>query len=208
MEQLAIEHIIPFVEAHRYTAYAILFSAMVVEGETFLVVAGALAAIKALDVGDIFFFALVGVLVGDALWYYLGKILAQKNVFPKILSRAESTVLFFLPRFREKPFASIFFSKFIYGVNHAALIISGVMKVSFRIFMEAEFFASVAWVALFLCAGYFFGQAATYFTQKALYGALILLGFMVAFVLLQKFLARSYERKHRKKQNKDSDPQW
>lgn len=197
MENLSIEHITSFVEVHRYTGYGILFLAMLIEGETFLIIAGILSSLGAFDIGDVFVISLLGVLLGDGLWYYLG-MWAERFAFgQRVIGYAKKSVLFLLPRFRERPFKSIFFSKFIYGANHAALIISGLFRVPFALFMKAEAVASVVWIILFLGAGYFFGQAAVWVSHKATRFALIVILFVLVFVLIQKLLAYHYERRQR-----------
>jgi len=197
MENLTVEHFISFVEIHRYTGYFILFFAMVFEGEVFLILAGMLAQLHAFDIFDVLWVSLAGVLVGDVLWYYLGHKLKDKWFAKKIIAQAERSVTFFLPRFKEKPFKSIFLSKFIYGANHATLVMSGALKVPFILFAKAEFFASVVWVAVFLTAGHFFGLAAIWVTHKATRFALIVALFVVAFILLQKLIAFYYESRQR-----------
>ncbi len=207
MENLTIEHIIPFIEIHRYTGYFILFIAMVFEGEVFLIIAGMLAQLQAFDIGDVFWISLSGVLVGDGLWYYLGSELKNKGFAKNLVAKAERSVIYFLPRFREKPFKSIFLSKFIYGANHATLVMSGVFKVPFMLFAKAELLASVVWVAVFLTAGHFFGLAAIWVTHKATRFALIIGLFVVAFILLQKLIAFYYERREHQKLEKDHNAQ-
>ena len=92
MENLTIDRIIPFVESHRYLGYAILYCAMVIEGEIFLIIAGMLASLKAFDFGDAFFIALAGVLTGDCCWYYLGSELKNKNFAKHFIKQAGKTV--------------------------------------------------------------------------------------------------------------------
>lgn len=208
MENLTVEHIIPLVEAHRYTGYFILFITMLIEGETFLIIAGILASLGAFKVVEVFFISLAGVLIGDGIWYYFGAWLERYRHGQKVIRYAKKSVLFLLPRFRETPFRSIFFSKFIYGANHAALIISGLFRVPFSLFMKAEFFASIVWVALFLCAGYFFGQAAVWVSNRATKFALIVLLFVLVFVLIQKLFAYYYERRQRIYKEEDHHAQW
>jgi len=197
MENLTIEHIIPFVELHRHIGYVILFLVMVVEGEVFVIIAGILAHLKIFDIGDVIWVALFGVLVGDLLWYEFGAFIAGPGKFPDVARFAEKTVLIFLPRFRERPFKSIFLSKFIYGANHATLILSGVLKVKFLIFAKAEVIASIIWVLVFSMVGYIFGYAVLAVTHKVTHFILIAVIFMVGFVLLQRFLSKRYgEHKH------------
>lgn len=199
MENLTIEHITSFVEVHRYTAYFILFIAMVLEGEVFLIIAGMLANLEALDVGDVFWISLLGVVLGNVLWYYLGSVLKGKSFARQVIVWAEKAIAYFLPRFRERPFKSIFFSKFIYGTNRATVIMSGVLKVNFALFLRAEFLASILWVVLYLTIGYFFGYAAIHVTRNVSRFALLIIVFVVAFMLLQKLLTLYYERREHQK---------
>lgn len=194
MFEQSIDTFIPLVQDHRFLAYSALFIAMLIEGEVFLIIAGMLASLRALDFGDVLWVAYVGVLLGDASWYAFGMLIvwAEKLAF---LSRwAERSVLAFLPRFREKPFLSIFLSKFIYGVNHAVLVLSGILRVPFSLFMKAEAVASFVWVATYAVAGYMFGHAAVVFTRKASYFALLIVVFVVVFILLQKLASSYYGR--------------
>jgi membrane protein DedA with SNARE-associated domain len=207
MENLTIEHIISFVEIHRYTGYFILFFAMLLEGEIFLIIAGMLANLDAFDIGDVFWISLLGVILGNMLWYYLGFVLKDKSLARQVIAWAENAMTYFLPRFRERPFKSIFFSKFIYGANRATVIMSGVLKVKFELFLRAEFFASVLWVSLYLAVGHFFGYAAVHITRNASRFALLIVVFVVAFILLQKLLTLYYERREHQKLEKDSNAQ-
>lgn len=206
MENLTVEYFISFVEIHRYTGYLILFIAMVFEGEIFLILAGMLTQLKAFDLGDVLWVSVSGVLLGDVLWYYLGYHLQSKWYAGKIVVQAERSVMFFLPSFKEKPFRSIFLSKFIYGANHATLVMSGALKVPFYLFAKAEALASIVWVVVFLTAGHFFGIAAIWVTHKATRFALIVALFVVAFILLQKLLAFYYERREHQKLEENRNP--
>lgn len=204
MESLTIEHIIPFVEAHRYFGYSLLFLAMVLEGEILLIIAGILAHLQAFDFLDVVWIALLGVVLGNILWYFLGIVLSKKTFMQPVLLRAQKAVAYFLPHFREKPFKSIFFSKFIYGANRATVLISGALKVSLPMFLKAEFIASVVWVLLYASLGYFLGYAAVWVTHKAGYFALLILGFVVGFFVLRKLsfiLYERYIRKHTQEEN-------
>lgn len=193
MENATIEHIIPFIEAHRYLGYLFLFLMMILEGEVFLIVSATLAHIGAFKLWEVFIVALTGVILGNVLWYYLGMVI-HKNDFARWLTvRAERAVDYFLPHFREKPFSSIFISKFIYGVNHAVVFMSGVLRIDLPLFLKAEALASVAWVIFHTTLGYLFGYAAIQITHKASRFVLILAAFVLGFILLQKLITYLYE---------------
>ncbi len=198
MEQ-SIDVFVQLVHDHRFWGYVILFIAMVLEGEMFLIAAGMLVSLEAFDWKDVLWISFAGVVLGNVMWYNLGSKLKDARLTRRILRRAERIMIFFLPEFRENPFKSIFFSKFIYGANRATVIMSGVLHIPFKLFFKAEFFASIVWVLLYFIIGYFFGFAAVSTTHKAGELALMVLLFMVAFILIQKLITHQYERYERKK---------
>lgn len=186
-----------FVQDHRFWGYVILFLAMIVEGEVLLIVAGMLARLKAFDFGDVLWVSFTGVMVGDVLWYGLGILTARSSRFAFLAHYAEKSVHAFLPRFRTRPFRSILLSKFIYGANHATLILSGILRVKFSVFIRAEAYASFVWVAIYAVAGFMFGQAALSVTHKAIRFALLAALFVVGFILLQRWASNYYEQRER-----------
>lgn len=206
MQNLTIEHIIPFLLDHRSIGYILLFFMMVLEGEIFLIIAATLAHLKAFDLGDVFLVALSGVIVGNMFWYYLGTVIGTRSFARRYVPRAEKTILYFLPHFRERPFLSIFISKFIYGINHAMVIMAGVLKINFSLFLEAESLASVIWVILQMSVGYFFGYAAIKITHNVSRFAFIIGVFVIAFILLQKLFVYLYERHEHKNLQEDNHP--
>ncbi|MBI5798469.1 MAG: VTT domain-containing protein [Candidatus Yonathbacteria bacterium] len=199
MLEQSIDVFTQLVQDYRILGYVILFIAMVLEGEVFLIVAGMLASLKAFDVGDVIWISLVGVVLGNIMWYSLGAKLKDAKLTRRILNKAEKIMIYFLPEFRENPFKSIFFSKFIYGANRATVIMSGVLHIPFKLFLKAEFYASIVWVALYFEIGYLFGAAAVGATRKVGHLALMALLFVIVFVVVQKLITRQYERHERKK---------
>src|SRR3972149_6175491 len=192
MLEQSIDVFVQLVQDHRFWGYAILFIAMIFEGEVFLIVAGMLATLDAFDIGDVLWISFFGVILGNTMWYYLGAKLKDTRFSRRIIKWAERAIIFFLPRFREKPFKSIFFSKFIYGANRATVIMSGVLRVPFRLFFKAEFFASIVWVVLYFVIGFFFGYAAVSTTHKIGEFALMALLFVLAFILIQRLITHQY----------------
>lgn len=205
MLEQSIDFFISFVQDHRMWGYAILFVAMLLEGEVFLIIAGMLASINAFDFGDVLWVSLIGVILGNIIWYYLGTKLKHTGVSGRMVRWAEQAVIFFLPDFREKPFKSIFFSKFIYGANRATVIISGVLRVPFHLFVKAEFFASVLWVVLFATVGFLFGQAALSVTSTISRAVLLVVLFVVIFIFTQRYLTKRYKKHEHSKKEENSN---
>lgn len=184
-----------FVLDHRYLGYTVLFLAMIIEGEVLLIVAGMLARLKSFDLGDVLWISFAGVIIGDVLWYALGILTSSSKRFSLLVQHAEKSVHAILPRFQQRPFQSIMLSKFIYGANHATLIMSGVMRVKFSTFIKAETIASFVWVAIYAVAGYMFGHAALAVTHKAIRFMLVAALFVVGFIFIQRWVGNYYERK-------------
>lgn len=204
MIEQSIDIFVQLVQDHRFWGYTILFVAMVLEGEIFLVVAGMLAALDAFDIGDILWISISGVVLGNAMWYSLGSALENRAFAKGMIRWAEKVITFFLPKFREKPFKSIFFSKFIYGVNRATVIMSGVLHIPFKLFFKAELLASIVWVTLYSSIGYFFGYTAISITRKTSHFILLAVAFVVGFILIEKLISYRYGHSEREK-NKENN---
>ncbi len=195
----SLDIFISTVEAHQYWGYWLLCAAMIVEGELFLTAAGMLARLHAFDFFDSFFFALSGVLLGDMLWYWTGRILAFRYPHHRISLFVIQRVKRYLPTIEKNPFHVIFLSKFLYGLNHSTLVVLGFLKVPFGHFIRIQFIASFIWSLLFLTVGYIFGSVALTFTNRLrhfmffAFLSLILVALIV--YLIDQYIEKA-ERKH------------
>lgn len=188
-------NIVAFVGAHKAAALTLIFASMIFEGESFLIAAGVLIHIGALSAWEVISISLIGVLVGDFFWYFLGVYLRKVKRAEPIISKFESIVQKLLPFFKEKPFISLVLAKYIYGTNHATLILSGVIGMDLWLFAKAEAVATVVWVAIYLTLGYLFGSAALLVTSKVSIFLLIILILVVSLIALQKWISFYYEKK-------------
>lgn len=191
---------ISFVEAHRYWGYGLLFIAMIFEGELFLTATGMIVRLQAFDFLDAFFFALSGVLSGDMLWYWAGRLLESRYPHHRITAFVMQRVKRYLPGIERNPFHVIFLSKFIYALNHSTLVVLGFLKIPFGHFMRIQFITSFIWSLLFLTIGYIFGSLAISYThrfQRFCFTAFLFL-MAVAFIdyIIGRFIEKA-ERKHK-----------
>ncbi|MCU0660336.1 MAG: DedA family protein [Candidatus Pacebacteria bacterium] len=177
--------------AYEYVAlvYVLLFLAIVIEGELAMIIAGILAQIGVLDLVMVLSVAYAGAVGKTVLWYYLGMLLKKIKYAQKFFSYLEKRVLYLFPRLREHPFWSIFFSKFIYGINHFTLVLSGFMRLDFKTYLKAELSSSVLWVLGMLSLGYFASTAAIGYSKEFHKFSLIILLFILAFILVEKSIA-------------------
>src|ERR1035437_5980422 len=109
------------VENYEVLVYFCLFLGLIIEGEFTLMSMGILLHLHALDVYSASIFIILGLLCKTMLGYYLGRFIHEKWNNTKFLKYINKRVLTVMPRFKQKPFWSIFISKFIFGTNNIVL---------------------------------------------------------------------------------------
>ncbi|HUL00936.1 MAG TPA: VTT domain-containing protein [Nitrospirota bacterium] len=189
---------ISFVEAHRYWGYGLLFIAMIFEGELFLTATGMLVRLQAFDFFDAFFFALSGVLSGDILWYWAGRMLVFRYPHHRITLFVVQRVKRYLPSIGRNPVHVIFLSKFIYGLNHSTLVVLGFLRIPFGRFIRIQFITSFIWSLIFLIVGYIFGSVALTITHRFQRFIILALLFLIAVVFIDYVIGRFIEKAERK----------
>lgn len=177
-----------FMSGNEVLAYVLVFLGLIIEGEIVILFAGILAHLGGLDFKSLFLVGALSLATKAFLGYHLGSYLRDRFPDNRFFQYIENKILYFLPSFKEKPFWSIFISKFIYGINHLAIVLSGFLKIDFKTFFKAEFSASIIWLLEFLALGYFFSYYAIGITKDIRKFTLLVLGFVVAFILLERFI--------------------
>ena len=181
------------VEHHQVLAYVLIFIGLIFEGEVVLISTGILSHLGALNVWFALFFILSGGLLKTILGYYLGVLIHKKWNKTKFLEYIEKRVLNIMPHFNQKPFWSIFISKFIFGVNHMVIIFSGYEKINYKKYLTAEISATIIWAPLLLILGYFFSYTALHVSKEIWRFSLVILILMILFFLFDKLIGWIYE---------------
>ena len=178
-----------FVTVHPLLAYGALFIGVFWEGEFVLITAGILVHLKIFLLWPTIVIAVLAAVAKTLAGYYLGRFLGK--VFPKsgLLKYFERRVFYYLPRFKERPFWSIFASKFIYGVNNATLVFSGYVRANFKTYCTAEAISSVIWLGGMFILGNFFSATAQSISHNLRYFTLIILLLVIGFMILQRTLS-------------------
>jgi membrane-associated protein len=178
---------------HQFWAYLLILVGLIFEGEIVLISTGIFLHLGALNP----FFTLVVVIVGvfgkTFLGYHIGKIIHEKWHETKMLKYIEKRVLTIMPHFNQKPFWSIFASKFIFGVNNMVVIFSGYESIDYKKYLKAEFSATLIWAPLLLGLGYFFSFMALNVSKEIWRFSLIILILMIMFFLFDKLIGWIYE---------------
>lgn len=187
-----VEILNQLVKEHQIIAYLLIFLGLVFEGEVVVITAGVLSYLGALDFRISLIFILAGGIVKTFGCYYLGILLHNRFNFSKIFRYIERRVMYFMPEFKEKPFWSIFISKFINGVNYIVTIFSGYIKVDFKTYLKAEFLSTFIWAPLLLSLGFFFSHTALSLTEDLDKFSFFIFLFLMIFLFFDKLVAAFY----------------
>lgn len=187
------ESYLHFVQSHEAIALFVFVLGVVIEGEFALIIAGIFAALHGWHFYNALLFGFLGAAIKLFLGYSIGRGLAIKYPQSKFFKYVHGKIHHYLPLFSEKPFWSIFISKFIYGVNHVTLIFSGYSKIHFKTYLKAETLSSILWVPLFVCLGYFFSHTALQISNDIRKFTFVIFAFILGFILLERIIVFFYE---------------
>lgn len=175
------------------TAYGVVFLGMIVEGEATLFAAGALVSQGVLNIFILIPLAIIGVLIGDAGWFEIGRMLARRTgrLANAVEHWSERIAAPFDKVLTERTFHTILVSKFTYGFHHALLIRGGYIGMSYAQFRRADIFSTLLWVPVITTLGYCSGGALAWVVQafrSAEHAIFVILIWFVSLVLLWRFL--------------------
>jgi len=187
-----VNFLIRLVEHHQVLVYAIIYLGLVLEGEFFIICTGILAHLGALNFWYSLLFIFLGGLSKTFLGYALGEFLYKKFNHNRFFRYIEKRVYSVVPRFKEKPFWSIFISKFIFA-NHIVIVFSGYQKIDYKKFLKAEISATLIWAPLLLSLGYFFSYTALLVSHEIWKFSMVVLILFIMFVLFDKLVGWIYE---------------
>lgn len=181
------------VEHHQVLAYILIFLGLMFEGEFFLISTGIFAHLGALNIYFVIIFVFLGSLAKTFFGYHIGMMIHKRWHNTKLLKYIEKRVFNIMPNFENKPFWSIFISKFIIGFNNLVIIFSGYKKISYKKYLRAEFSSTIIWIPLLLSMGYFFSYTALHISREIWKFSLIILIFVIGYILFDKLVSWIYE---------------
>lgn len=188
-----VNFLISLVEAHHIIALGVIYLGIFLEGEFFLISAGILAHLGALDLWFVLIFVLLGAFSKTLIGYALGEFLYKTFNHHRFFKYIQKRVYLIFPNFKAKPFWSIFISKFIAGINNFVIVFSGYEKIDYKKFLKAEIFSTIIWAPLMLFLGYIFSFTALHISQEVGKFTIIILALYVMFMLFDKLVGWVYE---------------
>lgn len=186
---LIIQNFLLFLYSFKYVA---LFVGMIIEGPMLMITSGFLIHSGFFDLIPTFFAIMLGDLVGDTMWYNIGRYGALPAIYkygkifhitPEIFEKTEEL----FKKYHER---ILIISKLTIGMSIATLLTAGATKISFKKFISINFLAEIILVSGMLTIGYFFGQI--YFSTphkwKIIFLIFILIMITTYFYLLRKYV--------------------
>lgn len=137
--------------------YAAVWLGAILEGETFLLLGGYAAQGGYLELHWVIVAAFTGSLIGDQLFYYLGRIKGRSMLDkrPHWLARSEK-IFGMLHRHQNWLILSF---RFMYGLRAVTPFLIGASHVSISRFVILNVIGAAIWAVVVGSAGYLFGQA-------------------------------------------------
>ncbi len=159
--------------------YILIFAGMIIEGEAVLFLAFYFATRGYFDFIFIIPIVVLGVLIGDALWYRFGISIGSTFFGRLVCSISKPFDNYLIAR----PKSAIFISKFTYGLGHAAIMRAGILKTPFKEFFKADAVASFFWIALIGGLAYVSATTFGYFKQYLKFAEIgLLIGLVILFI--------------------------
>jgi len=136
--------------------YIITFLWTVLEGETFVILAGFAAQKGLLNVGTLFMAAWLGSFCGDQIFFFTGRRFGIRilNHLPKLKAPIDKS-LGWLERHAE---IFILVYRFMYGIRNISGVAIGMSHLPWKKFMIWNAAAAFIWAASFIGFGYLFGD--------------------------------------------------
>jgi membrane protein DedA with SNARE-associated domain len=181
------------VEHHQIIAYGIIFLGLLLEGELFLICTGILVHLGALNIWVSLAVVILGVLSKPLVGYELGVFLFKIFNHHKFFKYIQRRVYSILPRFKTKPFWSIFASKFIVGANNIVIIFSGFERIDYKKFLKADLSATAIWAPFMLLLGYIFSYTALQVSKEIWQFLVVILLLYAVFIIFDKLISWLYE---------------
>jgi membrane-associated protein len=161
-------HLAAIVSTYGLLSYLILFAIIFMEtglvvtpflpGDSLLFAAGTIAALGALNIWLLAGLLIAAAILGDTVNYWIGNYIGPKAYAAdfRFLKREhlDRTHAFF----EKHGGKAIILARFVPIVRTFAPFVAGIGSMSYGKFLSFNVIGGVAWVLLFLLAGYFFGQ--------------------------------------------------
>ncbi|PJE76129.1 hypothetical protein COV04_01200 [Candidatus Uhrbacteria bacterium CG10_big_fil_rev_8_21_14_0_10_48_11] len=179
--------------------YLVLFPAVVIEGPIVTVLAGFAVSLGYLNFLLAYTLVVVGDLVGDSLYYALGRWGRDSSLhrWGRLVGVTPERVERLDQHFEAHTGKTLLAGKFMHAIGGAILVAAGAARVRFLTFIWYNLLGTLPKSFLLLLVGYYFGKAYATIDRYLNYTGIAII-ILVAFVFLLQFIVRSLRKKSRK----------
>jgi membrane protein DedA with SNARE-associated domain len=185
------EWLISLYAAHHYSIYALILALGFAEGPFVAMVCGAILALGFLNFWPVYAVLILGDLVGDTMWYYIGHRFGERFIgrFGKYFSITDMHILKIKNIFHKYKNKLLFFSKITNGLGFSAgvLFTAGMSRIPFWRFIGVNALGQLVWSGVLIATGFFFGNL--YLKIDGIMGKLsVVVIFIVVLVAVLRYL--------------------
>ncbi|MFZ2049067.1 MAG: DedA family protein [Minisyncoccia bacterium] len=145
-----------------FLVYGVVFLLTIVEGPIVSIVAGLLFKLGFFPFIPIFITLIIGDLVGDSIWYFVGSHFGMSFIrrFGKYVGVTEESVEKVKDVFHKQKERILILSKMTngLGLSMAVLLTAGMVKIPFIKYIYLNAIGEIIWTGMLVAVGYFFGQ--------------------------------------------------
>ena len=172
-------------------AHFLIVVGMMFEGDVVLYTTALLTQQEFLKIEWSLPLAILGLFLGDILWFEIGRRAPKTFFLRKYLDRLAENVDGHLT---DWPIRTLFISKFAYGIGHLAIMRIGTFgEASLKKFLKKDFFASLPWFVLVWGLGYGTGAVLPYLKNYLKYAELGIAAGIIILLAIQHLVR--YEAK-------------
>ncbi len=173
---------------HRHLGYAVVFLAMVLEGDAFLFTAGFLTHEGLFEFWRMTAVVVSGTFFATVVWFQFGRWLRGGTRMPRTRRWVERVAQHFDHHLERRLFHTMFISKFVLGIGRAIIIRAGMLGLGWRRFLISDWTSLLAWVAVVGGLGY--ASSASYLLVRHYlrFGEFALLVSVILFLLAERYI--------------------
>lgn len=156
--------------------YPLLLPLAVVEGPIVAILAGFLVAGGTLDFGWVLLLLVLGDVIGDAIYYALGRFgRAPSGALGRRLGLTATRLRDIEQRLSHDAVKMLCLGKWTHAIGAVVLVGAGVVRVPLPKFLLVNLLASLPKCAVLMAIGYFAGNSTPFFLHHMILGSLLLL---------------------------------
>ncbi len=176
--------------------YVIVFPIAVIEGPTISIISGFFISLKIFNPYIVFLVLAVGDLVGDTLYYILGRYAGQWFILHigKYVGITKERITLTEKYFHKNDWKILLFGK-TQAIGSVLLFVAGVVRVKYSRFISYNILGTIPKTILFLIIGFYFGK--TYVTSSKYLDYFSLVWLLLSVVLIAVYIyVKKYIKKH------------